>query len=321
MGLGCAPGCQREQCSTRRALNTVIVPTHPPASSDGLSGGELLAMLEAKPGAHSGARCAGARQPMLRCGAGVNYANLQKIDLKRSLIHLSIYGLISAFLLLWQSGAPAQTQPPSAPTVAGQVPATADAARVKSDQIRRGEYVARLGDCVACHTAPGGKPMAGGLELKTPFGALYSTNITPDRETGIGNYSFEQFDRSVREGVAADGHNLYSAMPYPSYAKMNEQDLRDLYAYLMEGQPPVSQANQPSEMSWPFSMRWGLSLWNWVFLDKTRFQPDQSRDAAWNRGAYLIQGPGHCGACHTPRGFGFQEKAMTHAGGDRKSVV
>ncbi len=150
---------------------------------------------------------------MLRCGAGVNYANLQKIDLKRSLIHLSIYRLISAFLLLWQSGAPAQTQPPSAPTVAGQVPATADAARVKSDQIRRGEYVARLGDCVACHTAPGGKPMAGGLELKTPFGALYSTNITPDRETGIGNYSFEQFDRSVREGVAADGHNLYSAMP------------------------------------------------------------------------------------------------------------
>ena len=215
-----------------------------------------------------------------------------------ALRHLFLFTLLGAWLLL------------AHPAATAQAPATGD----KVAQIKRGEYVARLGDCVACHTAPGGKPMAGGLELKTPFGALYSTNITPDRETGIGSYSFEQFDRAVREGVAADGHNLYSAMPYPSYAKMTEQDMRDLYVYLMEGQPPVRETNRSSEMKWPFSLRWGLALWNWAFLAKTRFQPDRSKDAVWNRGAYLVQGPGHCGACHTPRGIGFQEKAMSHEG-------
>jgi thiosulfate dehydrogenase len=183
-----------------------------------------------------------------------------------------------------------------------------------SDLIRRGEYLARLGDCVACHTAPNARLMAGGLELKTPFGALYSTNITPDQATGIGNYSFEQFERAMRKGVAADGHNLYSAMPYPSYARLPPDDLQALYAYLMRGLSPVQQANKPSGMAWPFSMRWGLSLWNWAFLDTTAFRPDANHDAVWNRGAYLVQGLGHCGACHTPRGIGFQEKAMTQQG-------
>lgn len=228
--------------------------------------------------------------------------------------HPFLSALVSASLLLWQTSATAQAQPPSAPGAAARVSATADSTSATAAQIKRGEYVARLGDCVACHTAPEGKPMAGGLALKTPFGALYSTNITPDRDTGIGTYSFEQFDRAVREGVAADGHNLYAAMPYPSYAKMSEQDMRDLYVYLMQGQSPVPQANKPSEMKWPFSMRWGLSLWNWVFLDKAPFQPDPGQDATWNRGAYLVQGPGHCGACHTPRGIGFQEKAMSQVG-------
>ncbi|MEO8652901.1 MAG: cytochrome c, partial [Ramlibacter sp.] len=181
----------------------------------------------------------------------------------------------------------------------------------QDDLISRGEYVARLGDCVACHTAPKGKLMAGGLELKTPFGTLYSTNITPDGATGIGGYSFEQFVRAMRMGVAADGHNLYSAMPYPSYAKLPETDMRALYAYLTRGLAPVSQPNKPADMAWPFSMRWGLSLWNWAFLDDAPFKPDPSHEAVWNRGAYLVQGLGHCGACHTPRGIAFQEKAMT----------
>ncbi|KIZ40907.1 MULTISPECIES: c-type cytochrome [Rhodopseudomonas] len=184
--------------------------------------------------------------------------------------------------------------------------------------IKRGEYVARLGDCVACHTAPGGAAMAGGRELATPFGKLYSTNITPDPKNGIGSYSFEQFDRAVRHGVAADGHNLYPAMPYPSYAKTSDADMRALFAYLSRDLAPIDQANKPAAMNWPFSMRWGLSLWNLVFLDSKPFQPDANHDAVWNRGAYLVQGLGHCGACHTPRGIAFQEKAMSDKGADGK---
>jgi len=195
------------------------------------------------------------------------------------------------------------------------------AATADSTQLARGEYLARLGDCVACHTADKGKPMAGGRELATPFGALYSTNITPDRETGIGGYSFEQFDRAMRKGVAADGHNLYPAMPYPSYAKMTGDDMQALYAYLMQGLPPVKQANKPTAMRWPFNQRWGLALWNRVFLDATPFQPNAQKDAAWNRGAYLVQGLGHCGACHTPRGIAFQEKAMSDAGSAGKHFL
>lgn len=192
----------------------------------------------------------------------------------------------------------------------GSALAAADASLVE-----RGRYLAQLGDCVACHTSGNEAPMAGGRALETPFGKLYSTNITPDKETGIGNYSFAQFDRAMRQGVAADGHNLYPAMPYPSYAKMTREDMQALYAYLMEGLAPVRVQNKPDEMSWPFSMRWGLAIWNWLFLDDTPFQPDGSKDETWNRGAYLVQGLGHCGACHTPRGIAFQEKAMSEAGG------
>ena len=182
------------------------------------------------------------------------------------------------------------------------------------DLVDRGRYLAQLGDCVACHSAEKGRPMAGGQVLETPFGKLYSTNITPDKETGIGNYSFEQFDRAMRKGVAADGHNLYPAMPYPSYAKMTADDMQALYGYLMQGLAPAKQVNKPSEMHWPFNMRWGLAIWNWLFLDDKPFVPNSEKDATWNRGAYLVQGLGHCGACHTPRGLMFQEKAMSESG-------
>lgn len=181
-------------------------------------------------------------------------------------------------------------------------------------EVERGRYLAQLGDCVACHTAEKGTPMAGGRALETPFGKLYSTNITPDKETGIGNYTFEQFDRAMRKGIAAGGHNLYPAMPYPSYAKMSADDMQALYTYLMRGLAPVKMANKPSEMHWPFNMRWGLAIWNTLFLDNKPFVADSSKDATWNRGAYLVQGLGHCGACHTPRGLLFQEKAMSESG-------
>lgn len=195
------------------------------------------------------------------------------------------------------------------------IASTSVLAAADASLVERGRYLAQLGDCVACHTSGNEAPMAGGRALETPFGKLYSTNITPDKETGIGNYSFAQFDRAMRQGVAADGHNLYPAMPYPSYAKMTREDMQALYAYLMEGLAPVRMQNKPDEMSWPFSMRWGLAIWNWLFLDDTPFQPDGSKDETWNRGAYLVQGLGHCGACHTPRGIAFQEKAMSEAGG------
>ena len=186
------------------------------------------------------------------------------------------------------------------------------------EQVERGRYVARLGDCVACHTGEKSKPMAGGLALETPFGKIFSTNITPDKATGIGAYSFEQFERAMRKGVAADGRNLYPAMPYPSYAKMTADDMQALYAYLMHGIQPVEQPNHASELGFPYNQRWGLALWNWMFLDDAPFQPQPAQDAEWNRGAYLVQGLGHCGACHTPRGIAFQEKAMTGEGSKGK---
>ena len=142
------------------------------------------------------------------------------------------------------------------------------------EQVRRGEYLAHLGDCIACHTAKDGKSMAGGLEFKTPFGIVHSTNITPDVKTGIGGYSFEQFDRAMRKGIAADGHNLYPAMPYPSFAKISADDMKALYAYVMHGVEPVSQPNKENSMQWPFSMRFGLKFWNMAFLDDTPFKPD-----------------------------------------------
>ncbi|KIS54791.1 cytochrome c family protein [Burkholderia thailandensis Phuket 4W-1] len=203
-----------------------------------------------------------------------------------------------------------------APRIIDDLPArySADLDAATRAQVERGRYIARLGDCVACHTGDKSKPLAGGLALQTPFGELHSTNITPEPQTGIGRYTFEQFDRAMRSGVAADGHHLYPAMPYPSYAKVSPEDMRALYAYLMKGVAPVRQANRALALRFPFNQRWGLALWNWAFLDDTPFQPDATRSAEWNRGAYIVQGLGHCGACHTPRGFGFQEKAMSGAG-------
>ncbi len=180
--------------------------------------------------------------------------------------------------------------------------------------IAKGRYIAQLGDCVACHTAPGGAEMAGGRALETPFGTLYSTNITADAATGIGSWSYAAFDRAMRQGVSADGHRLYPAMPYPSYAKMTDADMAALWAYLQQGLPPVARANQPLAMHFPFNQRWGLAYWDAAFAEKTAFIANPDHDAVWNRGAYLVQGLGHCGACHTPRGIGFQELAMTERG-------
>jgi mono/diheme cytochrome c family protein len=161
----------------------------------------------------------------------------------------------------------------------------------------------------------GGKAFAGGLRMGTPMGVIYSTNITPDPDTGIGNYSLADFDRAVRSGVAKDGHRLYPAMPYPSYAKISDEDLQELYTFFMKEVPPVKQANKPNEIPWYMSPRWPLALWNVIFAPRRGYVARQDRDATWNRGAYLVEGLGHCGACHTPRGWAFQEKALDDSSG------
>ncbi len=201
------------------------------------------------------------------------------------------------------------------------VSATAVAATSPDDQVRHGEYLAHLGDCVACHTAPGGQPMAGGLEMKTPFGIIHSTNITPDTATGIGTYTFEQFDRAMRRGVADDGHNLYPAMPYPSFAKIAPDDMRSLYAYIMHGVTPVNKPNIENKLSFPFNVRLGLAAWNLVYLDTVSYTSNRTQSPQWNRGAYIVEGLGHCGSCHTPRGIGFEEKALTESGDDGKHFL
>ncbi|AUT71829.1 cytochrome c [Paraburkholderia hospita] len=180
--------------------------------------------------------------------------------------------------------------------------------------VTRGEYLAKAGDCIACHSTPHGKPFTGGLKMMTPMGVIYSTNITPDPETGIGQYSEDDFKRAMREGIAKDGHNLYPAMPYPSYAKVNDDDMHALYTYFMHGVAPIKQANREPDIKWPLNMRWPLKFWNMVFLEKGVYQDKTGKDVAWNRGAYLIQGLGHCGSCHTPRGIAFQEQALDESG-------
>jgi mono/diheme cytochrome c family protein len=178
--------------------------------------------------------------------------------------------------------------------------------------VRRGEYLARVGDCVACHTASGGKPFAGGLPIESPVGTIYSTNITPDAATGIGRYTYEDFELAVRHGISKQGYTLYPAMPYPSYARVNDDDLHALYAYFMHGVAPVSRPNHAEGIKWPLSMRWPLTAWRWVFAPKVAaFTPALGTDPVIARGAYLVEGLAHCSACHTPRGIGMQELALT----------
>ncbi|MGP8286083.1 c-type cytochrome [Halomonas colorata] len=178
-------------------------------------------------------------------------------------------------------------------------------------EIERGEYLTRVGDCVACHTAPDGEPFAGGFAVDSPFGEIYSSNITPDTQTGIGHYTRDEFAAALRDGVRADGKKLYPAMPYPDYARITDDDIDALYAYFMEGVEPVSHQPERTDLSFPFNQRWGIGVWNWLFASAEPFTPDESLSDELNRGAYLVQGLGHCGSCHTRRGLFFQEKSLT----------
>lgn len=201
--------------------------------------------------------------------------------------------LIAASTLVFgQSGSPAPSTSPGAPP---QAP-TADM------QVQRGRYLVALGDCVACHTQQGGARFAGGRPVQTPFGTLLSANITPDRDTGIGGWTADQFWRALHEGIDDEGHHLYPAFPYNYYTGITRADADAMFAYLRTLQP-VQHRFERNKLPFPYNQRWLLTFWNGLFLHKGPMQADASQSAQWNRGAYLVQALGHCEACHTAKDF------------------
>lgn len=187
---------------------------------------------------------------------------------------------------------------------AGIAPAIAGAP-ASADMRARGEYLTKAADCVACHTVPqSGRPFAGGVAFRLPFGTLYSSNITPDAASGIGRWSDDEFVRAVHDGVRKDGRHLYPAFPYTSYTKLSRSDVLAIKAYLFT-LPAIKQANRANHLDFPFNQRWAMGLWNAAFFTSRRFTADPSRPPGWNSGAYLATALGHCGECHTPRNTGF----------------
>jgi alcohol dehydrogenase (quinone), cytochrome c subunit len=181
--------------------------------------------------------------------------------------------------------------------------------------IARGAYLAKLGDCAACHSVPGRPAFSGGLKMGTPIGAIYSTNITPDATYGIGRFTFTDFDRALRYGVA-DGHSLYPAMPFTSYYHTKPEDVRALYAYFEYAVAPARAPNRARDIPFPLSMRWPLTYWRWFFASRPApFKTPAGLGSATAQGAYFVDGLGHCGECHTPRNMFMQLRAATRADG------
>lgn len=181
--------------------------------------------------------------------------------------------------------------------------------------VQRGEYLARAGDCVSCHTAPGGQPFAGGYRIDTPFGPLFAPNITPDDDTGIGRWSADDFWRALHQGVNRRGQDMYPAMPYTFYTRFSREDSDAIYAWLRTLKP-VSQRVDVNQLRFPFDQRWTMAAWRELYFSEGSFKPDPAKSAQWNRGAYLVEGAGHCSACHSPRnalGAIEQDKAFTGA--------
>ena len=178
--------------------------------------------------------------------------------------------------------------------------AAAIATRSPADLVARGEYLARAGDCIGCHTARGGVPYAGGRGIETPFGTVYAPNLTPDPETGLGRWSANDFWRALHNGRAPDGRLLYPVFPYPNYTRVVRADSDAMYAYL-RSLPAVAQPNRPHELGFPFNLQAALAVWRALYFKPGVYVPDPARSADWNRGAYLIEGLGHCNACHSSR--------------------
>lgn len=180
--------------------------------------------------------------------------------------------------------------------------ADADDATSLSELEKTGEYLVAAGNCVSCHTSENGSPFAGGLNFETPFGKIYSTNITPDPEFGIGGWSLEEFEAAVRHGERPDGENLYPVFPYTSYTIINDEDVAAIYAYL-KTVAPVKYTPPENDLGFPYNQRWAIGLWKSLYFDEGRFEPQPEKSEQWNRGAYLVEGLGHCGMCHSPRNF------------------
>ncbi|ALM86636.1 cytochrome C [Bordetella sp. N] len=182
------------------------------------------------------------------------------------------------------------------------IAATADAAGIENQQgVLDGKYISTAADCVACHTAKGGAAFAGGYAIDSPMGTIWSTNITPSKKFGIGEYTEAEFARAVREGVARDGHHLYPAMPYTSYGKMTDEDIAALYKYFMTQVQPVDTPNKETKLPFPFSVRASMGVWNLIYGDSKPFVPAGDQSAEINRGNYLVNSLAHCAECHTPR--------------------
>lgn len=191
-----------------------------------------------------------------------------------------------------------------------------DPAEFDRPLIQKGAQLAAVGNCIACHTVPGAQSFAGGLPLPTPFGTIYSTNITPDEENGIGSWSEQSFMRSMRQGVHRDGRHLYPAFPYDHFTRVSDEDNRALYAYLMT-RPPVRSMPPENELRFPYNIRLAIAGWKLLYFDEGAYEPDPDRDEAWNRGAYLSEGLGHCGSCHTPRNaLGALDNERHYGGGE-----
>jgi mono/diheme cytochrome c family protein len=183
------------------------------------------------------------------------------------------------------------------------------------EAITRGAYLARVGNCAACHTDRGGAPYAGGKGIATPFGTVYATNLTPDKETGIGQWSAAEFWRAMHNGRSRDGRLLYPAFPYPDFARVTREDSDALYAYL-RSVPPVQQVNREHDLRFPYNLQASLAVWRALFFSPKKFEADTTKSADWNRGAYLVRGLGHCQACHAPRNaFGATSRDFELSGG------
>src|SRR6267154_3258451 len=213
-----------------------------------------------------------------------------------------IAGAVAAFAITWRP-AIAAIDPPA--------PQTFDTALVK-----RGRDLAAIGNCNDCHTVRGGKSFAGGLPVPTPFGTIFSSNITPDAETGIGRWPEAAFRRAMRSGVNRDGQHLYPTFPYDHFTNVADEDDHALYAYLMTREPVHAPARE-NQLPFPLDQRFVIAGWKLLFLRRGTYQPDTTKSAEWNRGAYLAEGLSHCGACHTPRNLlGAERSSQAYAGAE-----
>jgi mono/diheme cytochrome c family protein len=227
----------------------------------------------------------------------------------RILLSVVVIAVIALVVIVWIIGGPGPMDFTGGPKVAladyrGANPTGVPAALAKASLVERGEYLAKAADCKVCHTAPGGKEFAGGLGFRLPFGTLYSTNITPDKETGIGNYGDRDFLNAIHRGIRRDGARLYPAMSYLSYTYMTDDDALAIKAYLFS-LVPVRASAPENTLMFPFNQRWAMMFWSALFNPDTRFEPDTSKSPEWNRGAYLAEALAHCGECHTPRNLAF----------------